>query len=117
MKNARIILSPEAREVYNYLNREAPYSKTERAILKAVRQKADLIKINPHYGDPVAKKLILEEYRKKYGVTNLFRVGLSNFWRMLYTLREGETKIEIIAFVLDILDHKVYNRKFGYRKR
>jgi hypothetical protein len=36
---------------------------------------------------------------------------------MLYTLKEGETKIEIIAFVLDIIDHKLYNKKFGYRKK
>jgi len=33
---------------------------------------------------------------------------------MLYTLTEGDTKIEIIAFVLDIINHKDYNKKFGY---
>lgn len=25
-------------------------------------------------------------------------------------------EIEIIAFVLDIIDHKDYNKKFGYKK-
>jgi hypothetical protein len=35
---------------------------------------------------------------------------------MLYTLRDGETEIEIIAFILDIIDHKDYNKKFGYKK-
>lgn len=52
----------------------------------------------------------------KYGVTNLFRIELSNFWRMLYTLTNDEMEIEIIAFVLDIIDHKEYDKKFGYRK-
>ena len=42
---------------------------------------------------------------------------LSNYWRMLYTLTSDEDEIEIIAFVLDIIDHKGYDRKFGYRKR
>ena len=38
-------------------------------------------------------------------------------WRMLYTLTNGETEIEIIAFVLDIMDHDKYNKKFGYKKK
>ena len=52
----------------------------------------------------------------KYGITNLFRVELPNYWRMLYTLSNGESEIEIIAFVLDLVDHKVYDKKFGYKK-
>ncbi len=33
---------------------------------------------------------------------------------MIYTIRGSE--IEIIALILDIIDHKKYNKKFGYRK-
>ena len=90
-------------------------SKTERIIFKAVNQKAELIKSNPHFGDPVAKKLIPDEYKTKYGITNLFRVELPAYWRMLYTLTDGESEVEIIAFVLDVIDHKEYDKKFGYR--
>lgn len=117
MKKVRAILSPEAEEVYKYLNEEASHSKTERMILNAVRKKIELVKANPHYGDPIAKKLIPQEYKTKYGVTNLFRVELPSFWRMLYTLTDGETEIEIIAFVLDMIDHQTYNKKFGYKKK
>ncbi len=42
---------------------------------------------------------------------------LPNYWRMLYTLTDGETKIEIISFVLDVIDHKGYDKKFGYKKK
>ncbi len=84
-------------------------------ILNAVNKKIELIKLNMHYGNPIAKKLIPTEYKSKYGVTNLFRVELPQFWRMLYTLTDGETEIEIIAFVLDIIDHKTYDKKFDYR--
>lgn len=115
MKIVRVKLSPEAEEVYKRLNEEAPTSKTERMILKAVNQKVGLIKSNPHYGEPIAKNLIPEEYKQKYGVTNLFHVELPVFWRMLYSLTNGETEIEIVAFILDITDHKTYNKKFGYR--
>lgn len=115
MKQVRVVLSPEAEEVYRYLNTEAPQSKTERMILKSLEKKKDLIKANPHYGDPIAKNLIPQEYVTRYGVTNLFRVELPSYWRMLYTLTNDELEIKIIAFVLDIIDHKTYDRKFGYR--
>ena len=117
MKQVRIKLSKEAKEVYDYLNVKAELSKKERSLLKAVNYKIDLIKNNFHYGDPIAKDLIPEEYIDSYGVTNLFRVELPDYWRMLYTLTDGELNVEIIAFVLDIIDHNKYNKKFGYRKR
>jgi len=115
MKIVKIILSPEAEEVYSYLNREAVMAKQERMILKAVNRKIELIKANPHYGNPIAKNLIPKEYILKYGANNLFRVELPNFWRMLYMLTEGGTKIEIVSFIIDIIDHKTYNKKFGYK--
>jgi len=113
MKRVRVIFSPEAEEVYKYLTKQAPSSKTESMILNAVNKKIELIKLNIHYGNPVAKNLIPKEYRIKYGVTNLFRIELPQFWRMLYTLTNGD--IEIIAFVLDVIDHKTYDKKFGYK--
>jgi len=116
MKEVRVILSPEAEEVYKNLNQEAENSKQARMILKAINQKKELIKANIHYGDPIAKNLIPEEYKLKYGATNLFRVELPAFWRMLYTLTNNE-EIEIIAFVLGIMDHPDYDKKFGYKKQ
>ena len=117
MKSVKVILSPEAEEVYNFLNAESQNSKTEKAIFNAFMKKKDLVKMNPHYGDPIAKKLIPKEYVDKYGVTNLFRVELPNYWRMLYTLTNDESEVNIIAFVLDIIDHDIYNKKFGYKKK
>jgi hypothetical protein len=115
MKIVKVIFSPEAEEVYKYINKESEAAKGERMLLKAINQKIELIKANPHYGDPIAKGLIPKEYIQKYEITNLFRVELPNFWRMLYTLTNGGTSIEIISFVLDIIDHKTYNKKFGYK--
>ncbi|QQG38712.1 MAG: type II toxin-antitoxin system RelE/ParE family toxin [Candidatus Woesearchaeota archaeon] len=116
MKPVKVIFSPEAEEAYNKLNAVAADSKVERSILNSIDKKKDLIKANPHYGEPIAKDKIPDEYRIKYGATNLFLVELSNFWRMLYTLTNNETEVEIIAFVLDIIDHEKYNKKLGYKK-
>lgn len=116
MKPVRVILSPEAEEAFRQLNAKAPTSKTERSVLRSIRQKVELIKSNPHYGEPVAKSLIPKEYVAKYGVSNLFWVGLADYWRMLYTLTNNETEIEIIAFVLDIMSHPDYDKRMGYKK-
>ena len=114
MKSVKVILSLEAKQVYDYLNRMASVSKKERMILKAVNYKIELIKDNFQYGEPIAKHLIPKEYKEKYGATNLHRVELPDFWRMLYTVIQGASEIEIVAFVLDIIDHPVYDKKFGY---
>ncbi|MBW2994132.1 hypothetical protein KY315_01780 [Candidatus Woesearchaeota archaeon] len=115
--SAQIMLSPEAEKQHKNLIKQAIIYKKERMILVAFNKKIELIKENPKYGNPIAKKLIPQEYKTRYSVTNLFRVELPNFWRMLYTLVDGETKIEIISFVLDIINHKKYNKKFGYKKK
>src|SRR3989344_3843535 len=69
---------------------------------------ADLKRKLPKQINPYEDKI-------KYEANNLVRVELPNFWRMLYTLTEGESQIEIIAFVLNVLNHKDYNKKFGYK--
>lgn len=116
MKRVRVILSPEAEEVYTYLVKESSTAKKEKAILNGIKKKIELLKWDYHYGEPIAKSKIPSEYKTKYGVTNLFWVELPYYWRMLYTLTNGDSTIEIIAFVLDVIDHTVYSKKFGYKK-
>ncbi|MBI4045157.1 MAG: hypothetical protein HY392_05590 [Candidatus Diapherotrites archaeon] len=115
MKPVKIVLSPEAEEVYRYLNEQAPHSKFEQSILNSVNKKKELIKANPHYGEPISKDKIPQEFKQKYNITNLFWVELTNRRRMLYSHTNDENQIEIIAFILDITDHKKYNKKFGYK--
>jgi hypothetical protein len=82
-------------------------------MLKSILRNIELIKDNPFYGNPINKKLIPKEYLKKYKAQNLYRLELPYFYRMLYTLKDGE--VEIVALILDILDHKQYNKKFKYK--
>jgi hypothetical protein len=117
MKPIRVILSPKAEEAYRWLNEKAPTSQAERSLLTAIKNKVELIKANPHYGDPIAKALIPRQYVEEYGITNLFRVELPLFWRMLYSLTNGESQVEIIAFVLDIAEHEKYDKLFGYKRK
>lgn len=80
-----------------------------------IQRSFDFIENNPFYGHNARKKEIPRYYVKKYDMSNLFIVNLPLFWRMIYAIESD--KVEIVAFVLDIFDHKDYNNRFGFRKR
>ena len=84
-------------------------------LLNSVKQKIEFLKENPEYGIHIPKDRIPKEYLFRYEVNNLWKVNLSGAWRMLYTIKGSE--IEILSVILDILDHKKYEKKFGYRDR
>ena len=56
MKIVRVILSEQAEEAYRYLNEHAEESKTERSFFNSIKKEVELVKANPHYGDPISKK-------------------------------------------------------------
>ena len=73
------------------------------------------IKEKPAFGQPIAKRLIPEVYKKK-GIDNVFWVELSKGmgWRLIYSLKSF-SEIEIIAIILEwFTRHKDYEKKFGY---
>ena len=117
-KPVRVILIGDADLAYKRLNwvvgeqiKEGKESTEEMQLLNSIKQKINFIKANPFYGDNIKK----EQIPKEYNVQNLWRTELSRFWRMLYTIKGDQ--IEIICFVLDIIDHPTYDRKFGYKKK
>ena len=109
-KEVRVFLRGDARETYLQLKKRK--DKEARMILNSIERINEILKKNPQYGDPIRKELIPYSL-KKLGIQNLYRVELSNFWRMLYTV-EG-SKIEILLFILKIMNHKEYDKLFGYK--
>lgn len=116
-KQVRVILLDAADKSYKRLNfivgeqvQNGKDNTQEMQLLKSIKQKIEFIKTNPFYGDSVKKELI----PKEYNASNLFRVELSQFWRMIYTIK-GDN-VEVICFILDIISHPDYNKRFGYRK-
>jgi len=116
------VLSEEATEEYNELNRivgdelqRGVTSSVHQSIFRSVERVKGWLKENPFVGEQVQKKLIPEYYVQKYGVTNLWRIDLSDYWRLIYTIQSNE--VEIIDFVLNIVDHKEYDTIFKYESR
>lgn len=58
-------------------------------------------------------KKAFEYYRRKYSVENLWKLNVSRNWRMTYTVVSDGS--EVISFILDLMDHKRYNKIFGYK--
>ena len=110
-KEIRILLKGQAKESYLELKKRS--DKESQSLLNSIFRIINILKDNPQFGDPIEKKKIPNSY-KKQEIKNLYRCELSNYWRLIYTL-EG-TKVEIFAFVLNIMGHKKYNKLFGYKK-
>ena len=113
-REIKIKFSNEAEEVYQFFKDNSLDSKEDRMLFDAIERIKLRMKKDPFCGDPISKKKIPKYYKERYGVKGLFRVELPLFWRMLYTVKGEE--VQIIAFVVAILDHKKYNKKFGYKK-
>lgn len=58
------------------------------------------------------RKQIPQYYLKKHDVNAVFKVDLPGYWRLIYGVVEihGEKK----ALIMEIFDHKRYNKRFGY---
>jgi hypothetical protein len=118
MKPVRISFVGNAADEWERLNSIVAEEKSNgikgsenQQLLKSIKQKIELIRSNPQYGDSVPKRLI----PKKIPVDNLWVVDLVRFWRMLYTLKGSQ--VEILCFILEICNHDRYNNIFGYRKK
>jgi len=64
-------------------------------------------------GIQLPKRQIPKAYFQKYGVDNVWKYNLPNAWRLLYSVAREE--VIVVSIVLEWLDHKNYDRRFGYK--
>ena len=109
-----VILAEEVAKEFSKLQAKANKGNSEAAyLLKIINKGVGKLAANAEAGKKIPKRLWPEDYIQKYGVSNLWKLNLDAYWRMIYTLRGGQP--EIIGFIIDVLGHKDYNKKFGYR--
>lgn len=121
MKDVRIIFEGEAKDEYLKLSKVVDIEikkeikkSTNQILFNSINQKIEVLKNNPEAGRAVKKSLIPNKY-KINGITNLWIINLSNFWRLIYNIQTNE--IQIICFVLEYGDHNKYNKLFGFKKK
>ena len=120
-KPTSVIIIGEAKEEFDELNKVVGEeittgitSSNYQTLLNSIKQKIELLKANPGYGIHIPKDRIPKEYIRDYDVNNLWKANLSDGWRMIYTIRGSA--VEIIFLILDIMNHRDYEKKFGYRQ-
>jgi hypothetical protein len=105
MKPEKVIFIDDSLErSFNELNNNDPIKKGLIRALKELQEEA-------FCGRNVRKSLIPKQLIQKYEINNLWVYNLPDGWRMLYVLTPSE-EIEIIAVVLDWMNHKDYERLF-----
>lgn len=82
-------------------------------IKKSIKRAIEDLKQNAFWGIQIPKRLIPEEYIKRYNAKNLWKYDLPNGWRLIYTIT-NENEIELISAILEWFDHKDYERRFQY---
>jgi hypothetical protein len=107
MKPDKVVFVDESLEdAFNSLTDKDP---TKKALIKAIRD----IQGNCYCGRNVKKSLIPKKLIEKHGINNLWIYNLPSAWRLLYSLTNSG-KIELIAVVLDWMNHKDYERLFKF---
>jgi len=88
-------------------------SKTEdKKLHEWINRALDDLEENSFCGIQIPKKLIPEEYIKKYGIDNLWKYDLPRGWRLIYSVANNE--VNVLSIILEWMDHQNYERRFNY---
>jgi|SRR3989344_6550263 len=85
----------------------------DRELYDQIDKATDEISRNVFCGRNVKKKLIPREIVHKHRLDNLWIYNLRSGWRLLYSVTSPD-KIQILAIVLDWMNHKDYERLFKF---
>jgi hypothetical protein len=80
---------------------------------KIVDSGLDALKGDMFAGQRIEKRKFPKYYVQKFGVNNLYKFNLDSRTRLIYTLVADGSGVAVV--VLEILDHKKYEERFGYR--
>jgi len=108
-----IVLSSAASHALEILHEISDPSSA--SIVRRVRALKPILLADCLHGEVVKKDRIPKALKHKYGLENLFVEDLPSFWRLLYTIVRDRGERYIV--VVEIVDHKAYDRWFPGRGR
>ncbi len=85
----------------------------DKALALEIDAAINRLKENPFTGIKIERRLWPVEYIRRYNIDNLRKYDLKGGWRLLYTV--SGTQVEIVSILLEWLNHKNYERRFGYK--
>ena len=106
--------SENAKKTISDINKDN--SKLGKMLSKSISEKIELLKQDPHFGEPIKSKQIPKWFLEKYNLKFLLKVRLADYWRLLYTIT-GTGEIEIVIVIVEFINHEEYNDIFGFKKK
>jgi len=107
MKPQKVVFfAQDLEDAFNNLSDKDPLKK---AVIRAIKN----IQEDAFLGRNVKKELIPKSFISKYRINNLWIYNLPSSWRLLYSIT-SDGEVEIIAAILDWMNHKDYERLFGF---
>jgi len=98
-------LSYELNQLYSSL-------RSDNFIYRCIDLISETLLENCMVGNQIQRRNIPRYYVSKYGVNNLYRYRLPSGYRGIYTILVNDGKVQ--SWILEILDHKTYEIRFGY---
>ena len=109
-----ICYSPEFNNDYVKLRKKADEGNGEAKYLIELISKATAkLAENREAGKKIPRKLWPKEYIIRHDITNLWKLNLDSFWRLIYTITGNQ--VDLFLIYLEYLNHKEYDRKFNYK--
>ena len=108
-----VVLSDNAQSTLESLEQSS--SSRSASIAKRARQYRSVLFKDCLHGEVVRKSAIPASLRSEFGIENLYVEDLPDFWRMLYSIVKSGGKRVVV--VLEIVDHRSYDRWFPGRDR
>jgi len=109
--NSQVVYADEKVRA-TYVRIKGPRTEDEMLRVRLDRAFGDLEK-DACCGLQIRKGLIPKEYVRKYGINNLWKYNLPDGWRLIYSI--GADDAGVLSIVLEWMDHKNYERRFGYK--
>lgn len=94
------------------------FEKAPAPVQRGLRKFAPELAADPQLGEfiPLAdvhNKVTLKKWERRVGrMRNLYKLELPDGWRTLYTV--GSRGAERVVMILEVVDHKQYERVMGY---
>lgn len=108
-------LSKDLAKIYEQLEQEIKNgNRANEREYKLIKKAIEQLNYNYQTGIKLGRSLPVFKYCvDKYGVNNVWKLDVSKSWRILYTLVDDE--IKIFSVILELVDHKSYDRIGGYQ--
>jgi len=88
-------------------------AKTDQQLYTSISRALDKLKEKPFAGQKIPRKNWPKNYLSEF--PNLFRMELSQGWRLLYYVM-GD-KVKVVSVVFECCDHKHYDKILGYKSK